>query len=270
MAVGGCGGARLPWRAAIRQASPLGGGLPRSRALGYNHGAVFPLRDTVRARSFPVVNWLLLGANVAVFLLMTSGGLGSFERLTARFALIPAQLAPARPLEYATLLSSMFMHGSWFHLLSNMWTLYIFGDNVEDRMGSGRYLVFYLLAGLAAGLVQVSFDRTSVIPTVGASGAIAGVLGAYLILFPRGRVITLIPLFFFIQFVEIPAAFYLGLWFLSQLSSGLLSLGAAGDFGGIAWWAHVGGFVFGVATVVLFARRPRVYRQWYADEYWPW
>jgi len=230
---------------------------------------VFPLRDTVRSRTFPLVNWFVLGANIFVFILMTSGGPGSFDRLTARFALIPAQLSADRPLEYATLFTSMFMHGSWFHLLSNMWTLYIFGDNVEDRMGSGRFLVFYLLAGLAAGLTQLSFDPTSNIPTVGASGAIAGVLGAYLLLFPRARVITLIPLFF-LQFVEIPAFYFLGIWFLTQLSSGLLSLGAAGSFGGIAWWAHVGGFVFGLVAVYLFARRPLVYRQWYRDEFWPW
>jgi membrane associated rhomboid family serine protease len=231
---------------------------------------VFPLRDTVRARSFPIVNWAVLAANVVIFILMTSGGPGNFERLTLRFALIPAELSPNRPLEFATLFSSMFMHGSWFHLLSNMWTLYIFGDNVEDRMGSGRYLLFYLLAGLAAGLVQVYFAPTSSIPTIGASGAIAGVLGAYLLLFPRARVITLIPIFILPWFVEIPAYFFLGIWFLSQLSSGLLSLGAAGNFGGIAWWAHIGGFVFGLLTVFLFVRRRPAYARWYGDEYWPW
>ena len=231
---------------------------------------MFPLRDTVRARTFPLVNWLILAGNVAVFVLMTSGGPGRFEHLTTRYALIPAQLSFDRPLEFATFFTSMFMHGSWFHLLSNMWTLYIFGDNVEDRMGSSRYLGFYLLAGLAAGLVQVTFAPASQIPTIGASGAIAGVLGAYLFLYPRGRVITLIPVFILPWFVELPAFLFLGVWFLSQLSSGLLSLGAAGNFGGIAWWAHVGGFVFGLATVYLFARRPRAYARWYRDEHWPW
>ncbi|HET7009143.1 MAG TPA: rhomboid family intramembrane serine protease [Anaerolineales bacterium] len=231
---------------------------------------MFPLRDTVRARTFPVVNWVILAANVVIFILMTSEGPASFERLTTRFALIPSQLSLDRPLEFLTLFSSMFMHGSWFHLLSNMWTLYIFGDNVEDRMGSPRYLLFYLLSGLAAGLVQIYFAPSSQIPTVGASGAIAGVLGAYLLLYPRGRVITLIPLFIVPWFVEIPAFVFLGLWFLSQLSSGLLSLGAVGDFGGIAWWAHVGGFAFGLLTVYFFARRRRAYARWYGDEYWPW
>lgn len=217
--------------------------------------AVFPLRDTVRTRSFPLVNWLIVGANVAVFVLMSSGGAAQFERWIAGFALIPAQLVLGRPFEVATLFTSMFMHGSWFHLLSNVWTLHIFGDNVEDRMGPVGYLLFYLLAGLAAALLQVSFAPNSRIPTVGASGAIAGVLGAYLLLFPRGRVLTFIPLFFLPWLVEVPALFYLGVWFLSQLSSGLMTLGAAGDFGGIAWWAHVGGFVFGLIAVGVFARR---------------
>jgi membrane associated rhomboid family serine protease len=231
---------------------------------------MFPLRDTVRARSFPAVNWTLLAGNVLIFILVSSGGAARFDRLTQIYALIPAQLTPARPATWVTLVTSMFMHGSWFHLLSNMWTLYIFGDNVEDRMGSVRYLVFYLLAGLAAGLVQAAFDPTSTIPTVGASGAIAGVLGAYFLLFPRSRVITLIPLFFLPWFVEIPAVFFIGIWFLSQLSSGLMALGSAGAFGGIAWWAHVGGFLFGLITVYLFARRPAAYRRWYPDEHWPW
>jgi membrane associated rhomboid family serine protease len=231
---------------------------------------VFPLRDTVRARSFPLVNWLILAGNVIIFVLMTSNGASRFEQLTTRYALIPAQLSLDRPLEFATMFTSMFMHGSWFHLLSNMWTLYIFGDNVEDRMGSSRYIVFYLLSGVAAALLQIYFDPTSSIPTIGASGAIAGVLGAYLLLYPRGRVITLIPIFILPWFVELPAFIFLGIWFLSQLSSGLLSLGAAGNFGGIAWWAHVGGFAFGLLTVYLFARRPRMYARWYQDEHWPW
>jgi membrane associated rhomboid family serine protease len=151
-----------------------------------------------------------------------------------------------------------------------MWTLYIFGDNIEDRMGSSRYLVFYLLAGLAAAVLQIYFAPNSSVPTLGASGAIAGVLGAYLLLYPRGRVITLIPIFILPWFVELPAFLFLGVWFLSQLSSGLLSLGAAGDFGGIAWWAHIGGFVFGLVTVYLFVQRRRAYARWYNDEYWPW
>lgn len=230
---------------------------------------MFPLRDSIRSRSFPLVNWLLLGTNVVLFVAMSGGGAAQFERWIAAFALVPARLSLARPAEFATLLTSMFLHGSWFHLLSNVWTLYIFGDNVEDRMGSGRYLVFYLAAGLAAALAQVAINPAANLPTVGASGAIAGVLGAYLVLFPRGRVLTFIPLFFLPWLVEIPAVFYLGVWFLSQLSSGLLSLGAMGAFGGIAWWAHIGGFAFGLAAVRWFARRRVVAPVWPRDPFGP-
>jgi membrane associated rhomboid family serine protease len=221
---------------------------------------MFPLRDTVRSRSFPFVNVLLITANVLVFLLEVSLGPRGMDSFFAAFALIPAQLSLAQPLTIVTLLTSTFLHGGWFHLISNMWTLFIFGDNVEDRMGPFRYLVFYLMAGAFAGMVQVAFGPASGIPTVGASGAIAAVLGAYFVLFPRGRVVTFLPLFFLPWLVEIPAFVYLGIWFVSQISSGLVGLGAAGapaSFGGIAWWAHVGGFTFGLLLVRVFARRRR-------------
>lgn len=232
---------------------------------------MFPLRDTIRGRSIPFVTWLLIAVNTLVFLYeLTLGSQGS-EALFQSFALIPARLSLASPLSFATLLTSAFLHGSWFHLISNMWTLFIFGDNVEDRMGSGRYLVFYLTAGVVAGLVQAFFGPGSTLPTVGASGAIAGVLGAYFVLFPHSRVITFIPVFILPWLVEIPAIFYLGIWFLSQLSSGLLDLGAAGSFSGIAWWAHIGGFAFGlVLGWALARRRVRAHQVYYRDEYWPW
>lgn len=236
---------------------------------------MFPLRDTVRARSFPVVNSLLIGFNVLVFLLEqyieVRYGVGGFERFLSLLGLVPARLSLARPLTLVTLVSSAFLHGSWFHLISNMWTLYIFGDNVEDRLGSVRYFLFYMASGIAAGLTHALFASTSSIPTVGASGAIAGVLGAYIVMFPRARVITLVPLFVLPWFVEIRAFFYLGLWFLSQLSSGLLSLGAMGQFGGIAWWAHIGGFIFGLVLALPYIRRKKTAEaRWYPDEYWPW
>ncbi len=237
-----------------------------SRPLSLNEKCMFPLRDTVRSRKFPLVNWLLIGANVLVFLYEVSLGPARLDSLMADYALIPARLSLAAPLSLITLLTSTFLHGGWFHVISNMWTLVIFGDNVEDRMGSFRYLVFYLMAGVFAGVVQVFFGAGSTIPTVGASGAIAAVLGAYLLLFPRGRVLTFVPLFFLPWLMEIPAFVYLGLWFLSQLSSGLLALGAAagpGSFGGIAWWAHIGGFAFGLLLVRIFARPQR--RMSYSD-----
>ena len=231
---------------------------------------MFPLRDTVRSRSVPLITWGLIAANTLIFLFETSLSQTSFNRLLLNYALVPARLSPNHPYGYVTLLTSAFLHGGWFHLISNMWVLYIFGDNVEDRMGSGRFLLFYLLAAVVAGWVQASFDPASRVPTIGASGAIAGVLGAYFVLYPTARVTTLILLIIIPWFVDIPAFIFIGLWFLSQLSSGLLAVGAAGDFGGIAWWAHVGGFLFGVLLVWLFARRPAAYNRWYRDEYWPW
>jgi membrane associated rhomboid family serine protease len=151
-----------------------------------------------------------------------------------------------------------------------MWTLVIFGDNVEDRMGSGRFLGFYLLCGLAASLTHALTNPTSTIPTIGASGAVAGVLGAYFLLFPMARVITLVPLLFIPLIVEIPAIFYLGLWFVSQLLNGTLALIGLETYELVAWWAHVGGFVAGMALLPLFKQSPRQYRRRYDDEYWPW
>ncbi|MGA9191153.1 MAG: rhomboid family intramembrane serine protease [Anaerolineales bacterium] len=223
---------------------------------------MIPLRDTVRSRATPWVNYTLIALNLAVFFYEASLTRGHFQAFLTSYGLVPARLSAGNPIPYASLFTSMFLHGSWFHVLSNMWVLFIFGDNVEDRMGSGRYLSFYLLAGVVAGLTQVAFAPSSQIPTVGASGAIAGVLGAYLILYPSGRVLTLILLIFLPWLVEIPAYLFLGLWFLSQLSSGLLSLGhlGSGQFSGIAWWAHVGGFLFGLILVRVFARRSSAWR----------
>lgn len=227
---------------------------------------MLPLRDTIRTRTFPIVNVSLIAFNVLVFLFEASLSEAGFMRVVNRFGLVPARLNLANPLPWVTLASSMFLHGSWFHLISNMWTLYIFGDNVEDRMGKGRYLAFYLVAGVVAALTHAYFAGGSQIPTVGASGAIAGVLGAYFLLYPQGRVLTFIPVFILPWLVEVPAFIYLGFWFLSQLSSGLLTLGhlgTGGSFSGIAWWAHIGGFVTGFLLVRAFSSRRR------AGPYWP-
>ncbi|MEJ2354099.1 MAG: rhomboid family intramembrane serine protease [Anaerolineales bacterium] len=233
---------------------------------------MIPIRDTIRSYNFPVINWSIIVLNSLVFLyqlILPPAALQSFIRT---FGMVPSHISLANPASFATLFTNMFLHGGWFHIISNMWVLYIFGDNVEDRMGSGRYLVFYLLSGLAANLLQLFFSPGSDVPTIGASGAIAGVLGGYFLLFPRARVITLILLFIFPWFVEIPAVIFLGFWFVTQLFSGLSSLGTAAgmEMGGIAWWAHVGGFVFGLLLVRIFSRRPRAYQRWYSDEYWPW
>jgi membrane associated rhomboid family serine protease len=231
---------------------------------------MLPLTDTIRSRSFPLVNWLIIAANVLVFVVYEVPlGPRQLERFVNTWGLVPAALFGGDPWALVTVFSSMFLHGGWLHLLSNMWALYIFGDNVEDRMGSGRYLVFYLVAGVAAGLGQALVGPDSDIPLVGASGAIAGVLAGYLLLFPTARVITLIPIFLLPWFVEIPAVIYLVVWFISQFFSGVMSLGAQA-VGGVAYWAHIGGFVAGLLLVKLFARRPPAQYRWYPDEYQPW
>jgi membrane associated rhomboid family serine protease len=222
---------------------------------------MLPLRDTIRSYTFPKVNLLLIVTNALVFLFELSLPEASLDRFFMTFGLTPARLPLTDPLALlenplllAPLFTHMFLHGGWFHFLSNVWILHIFGDNVEDRMSSGRYLGFYLLAGLASGLMQALIDPASRIPAIGASGAIAGVLGAYFVLFPGARVVTLIPILLFPWFVEIPALFYLGFWFVSQLFSGLASLGAA-SMGGVAWWAHIGGFIFGALLYRIFTPR---------------
>jgi membrane associated rhomboid family serine protease len=235
---------------------------------------MIPLRDTVRSRTLPWMTWGLIALNLLIFLYESALPANQFEAFISIFGLVPARLSLSslQIFPLLTLVTSMFLHGSWFHVISNMWFLFIFGDNVEDRMGPIRFLVFYLAAGVTAGLCQFLLFPGSRVPTVGASGAIAGVLGAYFLLYPRARVITLVFLFIIPWMIEIPALIYLGIWFLMQLSSGLLNLGQLGagaDLGGIAWWAHIGGFVFGLLTVRLFAAGRR-YATWHADEYWPW
>ncbi len=215
---------------------------------------MFPLYDTVRSRRFPIINWMLVLLNGLVFYYELTMGETELHRFILDWGLVPAQLALDSAQSWIKILSSMFLHGGWFHIISNMWILIIFGDNIEDRMGGIRYLIFYLLSGTAAALMQVFLYPASNIPMVGASGAIAGVLGAYLILYPRARVASLVPIFFIFTVIELPALIFLGFWFISQLFQGWLALGGA-DMDGVAWWAHIGGFAFGLVMVRLFARR---------------
>ena len=216
---------------------------------------MIPLRDSNRSYHFPVMNWLLIVANALVFFYELGLSDGQLERFIGSYALVPARIEDA-PITFGfTIFSSMFLHAGWFHVLSNMWVLFIFGDNVEDRMGALPYLVFYLLSGLAAGLLQTTLTPGSSVPVLGASGAIAGVLGAYIFLFPRARVVTLVPIFFFISLIEVPAIIFLGFWFFSQLFSGLASIGAQAAQG-VAWWAHIGGFAVGLVLCSFFSRRP--------------
>jgi membrane associated rhomboid family serine protease len=224
---------------------------------------MIPLRDENPSRTRPMVMWAVVALNLAAFLyeLMLGPELRNF---TLEWGLVPGRLSTAlttgsEPVLTAglPLLTSMFLHGGWMHLIGNMWYLVIFGDNVEDLLGHGAFLFFYLAAGLAGGLLHYYFNASSSIPTVGASGAIAGVLGAYLAAFPKARVITLVPLFPFFQLMALPAVVVLGLWFVFQFFSGALSIAWGGAGGGVAWWGHVGGFTFGFLAMLLSGRRPR-------------
>ena len=215
---------------------------------------MLPLYDTVRSRIFPLINLTLVLANVLAFLYELQLDPAVLEEFIFTWGLIPAQLVSDPSSTWTNIFSSMFLHGSWFHIISNMWVLLIFGDNVEARMGGIRYLIFYLLSGVAAGLLQTYILPTSLVPMIGASGAVAGVLGAYLILFPRSRIASLVPILFIFTIVEIPAVLFLIFWFASQLYSGLGTIQGGGE-SGIAWWAHIGGFAFGVIMVFLFRRR---------------
>lgn len=231
---------------------------------------MIPLKDTIPSRSFPIVNTLIIGTNLLAFILMASMGpaVNDFVRI---FGLIPYRFIHEFGVyQIFTIFSSMFLHGGWVHFFSNMLALYIFGDNVEDRLGSARYLFFYLLCGIGATLVHIFFNPESTIPIIGASGAISGVLAAYFVLFPTSTVITFVPLFFLPWLVEIPAVLYIGLWFISQLLNGVLSVVTGVQaYGGIAWWAHVGGFATGILFVRVFLIK-RFYRKRYFDEYFPW
>ncbi|OPX90443.1 MAG: Rhomboid protease GluP [Pelotomaculum sp. PtaB.Bin104] len=213
------------------------------------------MKDNIPSRSFPVVNVLLIIANLLVFAYgMTLGR--HYEEFMYSNAVVPVQLVADgfTGEQLVRLTTAMFLHGGWFHLLSNMLYLWIFGDNVEGRMGHFKYLIFYLLTGYIATIAHVLTDPQSPVPLIGASGAIAGVLGAYLILFPRAKVLTLVFIFVFIQIVPIPAVVFLGLWFVLQLLSGAANLTSQAAQG-VAFWAHAGGFVAGILLVKLFARR---------------
>ena len=220
---------------------------------------MIPLRDTTPARNYPVVNTTLIFINVAVYLLQLTQG-AEINKFIYIYGLVPARYTLPQFAEYFTtgqqvfsFLSFMFLHGSFWHILGNMWSLYIFGDNVEDQLGPIRYAIFYLLCGIASGLSHLVLNLQSNLPVIGASGAIAGVMGAYFILHPRSKILTLVPLFFIPLFFNIPAYIFLGIWFVFQFLS---AAGSQGAGGGIAWWAHIGGFVFGIIFLKLFGALP--------------
>jgi membrane associated rhomboid family serine protease len=210
---------------------------------------MLPLRDVIPSRTTPYVTLTIIVVNAVAWfyeLAMPREQLTGFLQV---FGVVPAEFVPA------TLITSMFLHGGWSHVIGNMWYLWIFGDNVEDRLGHGRFIVFYLLCGIAAAFGQILIDPSSTLPTIGASGAIAGVMGAYFVLYPHSRVLTLIPLIIYFEIIELPALFLLGFWFLMQLFSAGAIAATASTGGGVAFMAHVAGFLAGVLGVFVFRKK---------------
>jgi membrane associated rhomboid family serine protease len=211
---------------------------------------MIPLRDVIPSRTTPYITVTIIGLNALAWLFELSLPREVLPLFLQVYGVVPAEMHPP------TLITSMFLHGGWSHVLGNMWYLWIFGDNVEDRLGHGRFLVFYLLCGIIAALGQVVIDPTSTLPTIGASGAIAGVMGAYFVLYPKSRVLTLIPLIIFWEIIELPAIFLLGFWFVLQLvNAGAVAATSSTGGGGVAFAAHVAGFVVGMLGVFVFRKR---------------
>jgi hypothetical protein len=225
---------------------------------------MFPVRDDVPSRTFPYVTVALIVLNAVIFIYEVSLGRGALAEFVSRHGMVPVyvtayasglEVTPARA--FLPFLTSIFLHGGWFHLIGNMWYLWIFGDNVEDRLGHVRFLVFYILCGVVGNLAHVAANSGSQVPAIGASGAVAGVLGAYVISYPGARILVLVPMFF-LYFVELPALVVLGFWFILQFLYGAASVVRSTATGGVAWWAHIGGFLGGILIFRLFRPRPRV------------
>jgi membrane associated rhomboid family serine protease len=218
---------------------------------------MIPLRDVIPSRTVPYLTVSIIVLNALAWFYELGLPREDLPVFLRQYGVVPAYFA------LPTLISSMFLHGSWSHVLGNMWYLWIFGDNVEDRMGHFRFLIFYLLCGIVAALGQIFIDPTSTLPTIGASGAIAGVMGAYFVLYPQSRVLTLIPLIVFWEIVELPAIFLLGFWFLMQLfSAGAIAATANSQAGGVAFMAHVAGFITGLVGVFIFRKRQQPDTRW--------
>jgi len=222
---------------------------------------MLPIRDTTPSRNYPVVNNTIIGINVVFFLVQLAQG-PEFDNFAYVYGLVPARYSIPHVSSYfstvqqlMSFVTFMFLHGGFWHLIGNMWSLYIFGDNVEDSLGHLRYLIFYLLCGVTSGLAHLLININSNVPTIGASGAIAGVMGAYFILHPRSKILTLIPIIIIPWFIEVPAFLFIGIWFAMQMIN---AAGSHAASSGIAWWAHIGGFVFGIAFLKLFSAYPNV------------
>lgn len=227
---------------------------------------MIPLKDMSPRRSVPLITILLIIANVLVFLYQIGLPPGAADAFINTYGLVPARIQLALMGDprvtmgdaLVPLFTCMFLHGGWLHILGNMWFLWIFGGNAEDRLGRLTFLLFYLVCGIASGITQAVFSWGSHVPSVGASGAISGILGAYIVFFPYAKILTLVPLFIFFFTARIPAAIFIGLWFVVQFLSGVGTLGAAGAAasGGVAWWAHIGGFIVGAVLASMVKGRP--------------
>ncbi len=218
---------------------------------------MIPLKSTERVYSTPVVVIALIIVNMVIFLFEASLSPDTLNTFIVRHGSVPDHF------RYTNIITSMFLHGGWLHVIGNMWFLWIYGRNVEDLIGSSKFLIFYLVCGIIAGLVHVMFNPYSRVPTVGASGAIAGVMGGYLIKFPRARIVTLVPIFIFFTTLEIPAALLLLYWFAIQFFSGFGTIGYSQiSQGGIAWFAHIGGFVAGMLLINLMGGKQPRHRNW--------
>jgi len=216
---------------------------------------VIPLRDTIPSKSFPIVTWFIIIVNAIVFVFefLFLNDVQT-EALIFKYGLVPDQIrfyyvstiADIRTVLIRPFFTNMFLHGGWGHIISNMWILFIFGDNVEDRMGKIRYFIFYILCGIVAGLTHFVLYRNSSVPAIGASGAISGIMAAYMVMFPKSTIISFVPIFIIPFLIPIPALVYIGIWFLIQLFNGTTSLLMSAHAMGIAFWAHIGGFVGGL------------------------
>lgn len=234
---------------------------------------MIPLRDLNPTQRKPLVTYVFIAVNVLAFLFEFSLGREGMQAFVERFGVTPVYLVHGNlAKEWFTPLTSMFLHGGWMHILGNMWFLHIFGDNVEDELGRGRFVLFYIVCGLVAVAAQVILNPSSRVPMVGASGAIAGVLAGYVRMFPRERILSVVPIFFFLHFVELPAYFFIFIWFGFQVLNGIVSLGTVqADVGGVAFFAHIGGFLAGLVLIRLFPHRKRVRyvrRQHWRDRHW--
>jgi membrane associated rhomboid family serine protease len=227
---------------------------------------MIPIRDNIPSRTFPVVTVGLIVVNVLVFMIELLGlGRGGMREVTMQYGLVPAALTQyfsggPVPAGRAVLpiFTAIFLHAGFVHLIGNMWYLWIFGDNVEDRLGHLRFLAFFILCGVVGNLAHYVFNSGSPVPAIGASGAVAGVLGVYLVSYPKARILVLIPIFFFLQFIELPALIVLGFWIVLQFVNGAASVVYTQATGGVAWWAHIGGFFAGILVFKLFRPRPKI------------